>query len=429
MIPAGFRRGVGWILSVIAAWGLTDGLCGAEPGGFVQDRFAIGLWVPPQTRDNLQERYHEMARAGFNVVIANSVSDPKAQIELCRVAGLKALVEATGSPETWPEGEACWGYHVTDEPGASAFPELGRRVAEIRRHRPGRLAYINLFPNYASPAQLGTPTYEEHVSRFLREVKPEVLSMDHYPLMRPDRDGRDGYLENLEVFRRLANGAGIPFWNFFHAMPFNDRIDPTEAQIRWQIHASLAYGAKGVLYFCYWTPGKGAGGAGEFPKGGAILTAEGIPTRHYDEARRINAELARIGPVQMQLTGEGVVRVRVRAGDTTNAVPAGGPIRALKVLRGDPPGEFLLGVLRHRDGRRAVWLVNHDHSYTAWPTVEFDALPGQVREVDRSTGREVEPLDGSPELAGFQCPLGAGEARLFLLPGGTKRATGGQDSP
>lgn len=82
MIPAGFRRGVGWILPVIVAWGLADGLCGAEPGGFVQDRFAIGLWVPPRTQDNLQERYHEMARAGFNVVIANSVPDPKARLFL-----------------------------------------------------------------------------------------------------------------------------------------------------------------------------------------------------------------------------------------------------------------------------------------------------------------------------------------------------------
>lgn len=383
-------------------------------GGFVQDRFAIGLWVPPQTSENLQERYHEIARAGFNLVIANSVRDSAAQLELCRVAGLKALVEVSGPADELPVGEACWGYHVRDEPGADAFAGLGRQVAEMGRHRPGRLAYINLFPNYASPAQLGTPTYEEHVARFVAEVKPEVLSMDHYPVMRPDRDSREQYLANLETFRRHAGAAGIPFWNFFHIMPFNDRTDPTEAQVRWQINASLAHGAKGILYFCYWTPGKGAGGAGEFPKGGAIITAEGRPTRHYDEARRINAELRNFGPAQMQLEGLGVVRVHATA--ASHDLPGGLPLRTLRILPGDPPAEFLVGNLRHQDGRRAVWVVNHDYAHTAWPSLVFDAPAGSVREIDRHTGLEVEPVDGSPELPGFQCPLGAGDARLFLLP-------------
>ena len=34
-------------------------------------------------------------------------------------------------------------------------------------------------------------------------------------------------------------------------MPFAGHSDPTEAQLAWQIFTSLAYGAKGILYFCY----------------------------------------------------------------------------------------------------------------------------------------------------------------------------------
>eukprot|EP01050_Picozoa_sp_SAG11_P011400 SAG11_NODE_1206_length_5528_cov_20.313502_6_plen_49_part_00 len=30
--------------------------------------------------------------------------------------------------------------------------------------------------------------------------------------------------------------------------------DVSEAELRWQIYTSLAIGARGVLYFCYWTP-------------------------------------------------------------------------------------------------------------------------------------------------------------------------------
>lgn len=378
---------------------------------FVQDRFAIGYWVGPQTTENLRERYKEIAEANFTLAIGSHGPTVGQELDLCAEFGLKAIVEPIALDK--PVHPACWGYLLTDEPGAAAFPDLARRAAEIRTRQPGRFGYINLFPNYASPAQLGTKTYEEHVERFVREVKPEVLSMDHYPLMRPETDSRDQYLKNLETMRRHSLQAGIPFWNYFYSMPFNDRLDPTEAQIRWQIFASIAHGAKGVLYFCYWTPGKGAGGAGEFPKGGAILTAEGLKTRHYDEARRINAELKKWGPTLMQLTSTGVARVKSGADNT--AALAGTPVRSLARVGGDPASEVLIGYFKHADGRRAVLVLNHSHSFTAWPTIEFDADPKEVTEVDKSTG-EIHPVvDDSPELKGLQLSFGAGDARLFLL--------------
>ena len=61
------------------------------------------------------------------------------------------------------------------------------------------------------------------------------------------------------------------FWNFFNAMPFGGHSDPTEAQIRWQIFTSLAYGAKGVLYFCYFSPA----GHGMFARGGGVIYPRG----------------------------------------------------------------------------------------------------------------------------------------------------------
>ena len=307
---------------------------GQAPKRFEQDRFAIGYWVGPQTSENLRERYHEIAEANFTLVIGSHGMDISKQLALCREFGLKAIVDAGGL--ALPDHDACWGFALMDEPGAGQFPELARRAEEVRAHHPGKFGYINLFPNYASPSQLGTATYEEHVERFVREVKPEVLSMDHYPLMRPSADGRGAYLENLATMRTHSLKGEIPFWNFFYSMPFNDRLDPTEAQIRWQIFASIAHGAKGVLYFCYWTPGKGAGGAGEFPKGGAIITAEGLKTRHYDEARRINAELKNLGPTLMNLTSLRVLRLKTDT-DVQEAL-AGLPLRNITRVAGDPPG-------------------------------------------------------------------------------------------
>lgn len=46
-------------------------------------------------------------------------------------------------------------YHILDEPGAAAFPALGRLVAYLKERDPKHLAYINLLPTYANEQQLG----------------------------------------------------------------------------------------------------------------------------------------------------------------------------------------------------------------------------------------------------------------------------------
>lgn len=380
------------------------------PVRFQQDRFAIGFWVDPPIGEDADARYAEIAGANFTVVIggfgANTPAKVERQLALCEKHGLKAIVSRGNLPaDQLSDGPACWGYGVRDEPNAADFAGLRETVDAIRAARPGRLAYINLFPNYASAAQLGTATYEEHVQRFADEVDVDVLSMDHYPHMRPDADTREAYCRNLDVMRTVSLARSIPFWNFFNVMPFGPHADPTEAQIRWQIYTSLAYGAKGVLYFCYWTPS-----GGEFPKGGAIITAEGRRTRHYDQARRINAAIKNLGPTLMQLTSTAVHRVRPQ--DDPAAVLEGSSIRSL--TRGD----YLIGVFRHADGRRAVLLNNYDFAYTAWPTVGFDVPADAAREVCPETGREVPVIDDSPAMEGLQVSLDAGAGRLFLLPPG-----------
>jgi hypothetical protein len=380
----------------------------AQEDRFIQDRLAIGFWVDPPMDERAGERYAEIAEANFTMIIggfgAAAPDQVKRQLALCEQFDLKAIVASDGIPAgELPESSACWGYKVKDEPGAAEFPALRARTDEIRQHRPGRLAYINLFPDYANKQQLGTRTYDEHVRRFVEEVRPDVLSMDHYPAFRPDADGRDGYCGNLEVMRKYSLAADIPFWNFFNIMPFGPHYDPAESQVRWQIYASMAYGAKGVLYFCYYTPI-----SHEFPKGGAIIARDDRPTRHYDQARRINAELKQLGPVLMQLTSKQVIRLP-RGAEYTGML-AGSGIREIS------DGDYLLGVFRHVDGRRALLLMNYEHAYTSWPTVVFDAPHDQVIEVSKQDGSLAPLRDDSPDMDGLQIRLDAGEGRLFLLP-------------
>ena len=261
------------------------------------------------------------------------------------------------------------------------------------------MAFINLLPDYAPAWAIGT-SYVAHVARFCAEVQPDVLSMDHYPMFTTEGDGRDAYCRNLEVMRDQSLKAGIPFWNFFNTMPYGPHTDPTEAQIRWQVFASATHGAKGVMYFCYWTPA-----GDEFPKGGAIIQRNGKRTRHYEEAKRINAVLKNFGPTLMRLTSKGVYRVKPKA--EIAAALAGSPLRSITA------GNFLAGAFQHTDGRRAVMLMNYEFALSAWPTVEFDGEG--VVEIDPATGKERPVEDDSPAMPGLQVSLDAGEGRLFLL--------------
>lgn len=380
---------------------------------FVQDRFVISFWVDPPFDENADQRYKEIAEANFTMVLGGFgipfEALPK-QLELCEKYGLKTVIPTHNKePETLPDGPACWGYTVRDEPSTRDFPALKERVDALRKAHPGKLAYINLFPNYVSKEGMGADSYEEYVSRFIKEVGVDVLSMDYYPQFRSDADGRDGYCGNLEVMRKYSLEAGIPFWNFFNSMPFGTQTDPTEDQLRWQIYTSLAYGAKGVLYFCYYTPV-----SPEFPKGGAIITTNNERTRHYEQAKRINAGLKNLGDTLMKLTSTGVVRVK--PDDNVKEVLSGSPIRNLSGADYDPKPDYLIGVFRHQDGRRAVLLNNYHFAYTAWPTVEFDAETSKVLEVSKVDGKAYPVKDDSPELEGLQISLDAGEGRLFLLP-------------
>jgi hypothetical protein len=324
---------------------------------------------------------------------------------------MQALVQPCGLPPAkLPQHPACIGYMLRDEPPTGEFPKLARQIADLRQARPGRLGYVNMLPNYAIPKQTGAPSYDEYAERFAAEMNVDVLCMDHYPHFRPDTpDGRGLYCQNLAVMRNVSLKHGIPYWNFFNIMPFGTQTDPTADQVRWQIYATLTYGAKGVLYFCYYTPL-----SAEFPKGGAIIGRDGRRTRHYEQARQLNAELKNLGPTLMQLTSTGVRRVVV--GDARTTTIPHCPVRALARAPEDPPLDLLAGTFRHADGRRAVMLQNYQFAYTAWPTVEFDAPAGNVLEVSKTDGQARPVIDDSPDMPGLQISLDAGEGRLFLLP-------------
>ena len=221
---------------------------------------------------------------GFNLVWVRSL----AQLNLAHQYGLRGLwVGSTDDPtvaqiRTHP---AHYGYYITDEPSAAAFPELGAIVARLRNVDPDHVAYINLFPSYASNEQLGTNGYQEHLSQYMSVVQPSLLAYDHYSFF----NGADGpdYFKNLAIISHTARQANIPFMNTVQASAwFSSWRVPNEHELRFLNYTTLAYGGQGISYWAYNPQNPNTGGLAP--------DSSGVPTSVYTALSSIHPRFVAI---------------------------------------------------------------------------------------------------------------------------------------
>jgi hypothetical protein len=288
---------------------------------------------------------------------------------------------------------ALGGYFLVDEPGAEKFAALGLVVEWLRDVDPQRVPYINLYPQYVPPEALGTATYREHVERFMTEVRPPLLSYDYYPF-KLDSD-RDTFFESLLLIRNAAARHGVPFLLIVQAMPHGNYRDPTEAEMAWQINHALAFGARGISYFAYWTPVDVPGAdRWQFRHG---LVEGGRPTEHFAEAARLN-RAARAHAAQ--LTGMRSMAIADSEGLFAPPLPLG-PIA-------DVSGAPVTAGFFSGKGSIAVLLVNQDYRH-----------PRELELRVRSSATP-ELFDVAAErwtrLRDARIPLAAGGAALLRWP-------------
>jgi hypothetical protein len=191
---------------------------------------------------------------------------------------------------------ALYGLYGWDEPASDLFAQVGAINKEFCRQAPEYLFHLNIFPNYAEQSQLGTPTYREHVERFVSIVRPQVLCFDNYSVM-ANGTIRPNYFENLAMIRDCAVKHELMAWIFILSGQFHDLADPSEGQMRFQAFTSLAYGMKGILYFTYWP----------YPPltKSTVVDLAGKPTRLYPIIKRLNGDILAIGPTLLSLTSTG----------------------------------------------------------------------------------------------------------------------------
>lgn len=380
MIP---RTGVlTLLLSLLAA--LTGPA--AEPAAF----FPVMAWNhAPDDPAVLKE----MRECGLTV--AGFVS-PGA-LDRCRDAGLKAIVsDERTTGYDWRavdpaaartrvnalvsevrDHPAVFGYNLRDEPPADFFPGLATVAGIIREAHPGAWPYINLFPNYATPGQLGAPDYEAYLEKFVEVCRPPILSYDHYALNEGGSLG-GGYFANLESVRRVARKHSLPFWNIIQSVGCLNFREVSAADLRFQVYTSLAYGARGIAYFTYFAPEMGNFRA-------SPVDQFGHKTSAWHAMQNVNLQIAQLAPTLLQLTSQRVYHF----GEIPDQCAGPDDASLVKAIA----GPMLAGDFTHADGSSYVMVVNRDFTHSIPCQPQFRQPPARLKMVSPYHGR-LTPSDG-----------------------------------
>jgi hypothetical protein len=349
------------------------------------------IWCNTAAEMDIAQKY------GLRVLLHNSLLAEQTMNDPAKIAQLDAFI-------TQVKNKPClYGYYITDEPNASRFAALGKLVAHLRALDPAHMAYINLFPTYATNDQLGTKgdvatAYQEYLRQYIETVKPDLLSYDHYHF-KVNGDGAEYFL-NLGLIRQAALDAGIPFLNIVQASTWDKSMRvPNADEMRWLNYTSLAYGAQGLSYFVYYYK--------PFydtfkPNAGQMMLPDGTPTPQYEAAKKLNPQFVAIASQLQPLRSLGAYHVGKKYLGAQE-LPQNAPFHL--DFTGDnhmPADGMLLGYFGKPDKPTHVLVVNLDYHNAVTTTV---VGPAKVSVFDVVKGAWKKA--GSPQVT-LTIPPGGG---------------------
>ncbi len=244
-------------------------------------------------------------------------------------------------------------------------------------------------------------SYEDYVYRWMY-TEPDVLVFDHYPFL-ANGQFRNDYYDNLETIRRQAKLGGVDFWSYIQSVGVTSVWKaPSESEMRYQIYANLAYGAKGYIYFTYWTPE--ASGGESFNNG--LILPDGTKNASYLWAQNLNAEVLQLGNTLMELQSLAVYHTGNDLPSSTTILPASFAWQPNSTV------PLVIGQYEDQSGQQYVMIVNK--STVNQHTIPFTA-DSSINNV-----KEVSKVDGQLKATNFNnggmsVQFAPGEGKLFRL--------------
>jgi hypothetical protein len=378
-------------------------------------QFALMAWGGTPSDPN---QLHWMREAGLNIAgfcspdqldkvdaagLTCFVSDPRANHypwkQMPNQQGLrKNLAALVRDVQNRP---AALGYYLMDEPSVSQMPGLGEVASLLHEITPSRWTYVNMLPNYASPSQLGIPTYEAYVQKLIEDVHPSFLSYDNYSLFNGEM--LDRFYTNLGIVRHLSMKAGIRFWNVILSTGCFTYMQPSDATLRLQAYSTIAYGGRGIGYFTYFAPQ-----VGNYRL--APVDQFGHRTPTWNELRHLNNQIRELAPWLPRLRSTGVYHsVPVPAGE--KPVSQSGLVKEVRVSTYQDPHvqpRFLIGEFVDTGGHPFLMIVNKDLEHSFRYSILLKQQDTHLSHISPYTGKE-EPFGGEMDW------LAPGAGALFEI--------------
>jgi hypothetical protein len=388
----------------------------------VEDQFNIVTFIPYFWAEEVNPDYFDQLRqSGITNVELNFALDANAityennlkAIQMAYERGMDVTVsEADFTNGTWPSKTKAeiyefvkkyshrpgvTGFYIEDESGTSWI--YAEAMATIKEIMPYAVTHVNYCGAYADNARA---LYNE-----LAKYGEGLLDYVMYDLycFRSETCDENSMYSSLEYNRQIGQELNTPTAFYVQSMAWNNCYRPNGDDIRYQVWAGLAYGAKQFSYFCYHTPRANAAET----YGPAIVDLEGNPTDLYEPVSELNWQIRAIGDTLMKLETKVVYHTGANFGGSYNALPAGYYLRPVD-------RDQKLTVSRMVDtetGCEYGIMVNRD--YNKPQTVRF-TLQKDVGSISRISTETGNPVLMTPDKDGvYTVELQAGEGMLFKL--------------
>lgn len=400
----------------------------------------VAFWSPPSTL----EFYQEMVDCGFTSVVIDSKYGNSAgsqellnTLAICDQVGIKAFpatnrgISADLSVD-YSQYSSFAGFY-TDEPlSKSDFDIIESNTQKLNDAYPDQdYFYLTTLISDAPTAYNNDFYYWEDYYNYYFEHsgnEQKAFLFDHYPLMGNATKGNisEEWLRITEQYALLAKEKGIEIWPYIATMSYasGTRRRPEEDDMRYQSYVNLAYGAKGLAYFCYMTPGLPPYD-GEFKLSDYALINYEDPddistyykTDTWYATQTVNNELKAFDHVLLSFDWQGVIRsagseAATSAGkncfkNAKNWVKQHDGIKSINSTE-----DTIIGIFKDANGYDGFLLVNFsDPLYDCTDTVNLQ-FRGATRAVVYIGGEQqiVELADGA-----YNVTLQPGEAQ-FIIP-------------
>ncbi|HIJ72557.1 MAG TPA: hypothetical protein HPP83_00510 [Candidatus Hydrogenedentes bacterium] len=273
--------------------------------------FVIAAWSPPATTDAEYRLYKD---AGFNVVMTPRNQFPDEALALAEKYGLAVMID-TYTPHGRPWGGVEGDYFPHPAHHPATFPELKWLVERYGDHP--ALAGILLGDDIGPlPPQLvkNTRWMREHAPHLIPWVcqciySPESLAEHGNPIYNPQFyptlfaadlpawEQAELYCSLLDSLRESAGQHNLTPWPFFNVSAIErGELFESDSLLRFQVYASLAYGAQGIWYFTYRGCGSLFDGKEVCAACGSSEEASAYIEPNWFAAKEVNHRVAAWGP-------------------------------------------------------------------------------------------------------------------------------------